>query len=440
MMNMINMMNSRGRLSTVSFVCAFACVANEGPIDEQGENAGGRNSCVDSSTVMTADEVSPLGFAAAEIIATASGSHDSPIFWTAGTHDGPIDIEVRPESGEGTLTVTIAHEGGEIRYVDSEPAPSDENTNDGSWAECPDRVEIDVHVSARTGGGALDESFETTLEAKMPRHATFTYEVDLDALSGSFQVENGNPDIEVGQANLEVGVSEFGIHGSLSGQLSMSGDGWVGVGFVGYATFPRETPFCVSSEIPIPFDAAFDGFSAADALALIHQATGLRLTWEGKSMDAGLLLAAAYDGRDVCVAVDDSESEAGRLRFGGSVTLVTDDARVDAELPVEFTAMAGPDGALHQTSVQTVASYGNLVPVDEMEQRFGRFGVDLSGFDLGGVDFAGAFVDSEVAGSQDGHLVVLGGHAPMCSDEPGAPCEGVSYEEVAYATWSNAGG
>ncbi|NJK31274.1 MAG: hypothetical protein HC927_02025 [Deltaproteobacteria bacterium] len=422
-------------LALLSCVAA-GCVEPEPEPLDNGENAGDFGECVNTPTVLASvDEVSALGFSAADVLAFADGEHGSPLFWRA--PDSEFGVEYGPESGEGSLTVSIAHSGGEIRFIDSEPKEG--NLGEGDFDDdCQDRLEIDVMAQINTAGGALAESLPVTLKASSDLLAQFDAEIPVEDLAGSMTVTALDPDFTVGPVALHVGVSSFGLNGSISGSVTVEGDGFAAAGFFQYAAFPSEEPRCGSGELLIPFDTALEGFSAADALALINQPWISQLTWQGGE-PVELELSAAHDGAEVCASVTPGFGTLGSLRFGAELMLTTGDGVVQAAFPITVTAEPNEMGALGQVHAWHEAPYGNLVDVSEFAERFGEFGVDVSDYDVAGIEFSGAFAPSDLPGSADGSLAVLGGILPNCSDEPGAPCEGIDVTELARAEWGNTG-
>ncbi|NVB41086.1 hypothetical protein G6O69_24820 [Pseudenhygromyxa sp. WMMC2535] len=398
--------------------------------DNLGSDAEGSYECVETATVLSSiDEVSALGFSAADVLAVAAGEHSSPMTWVDQIQDGLVEIEVGPESGESTIDLSLTHEGGEIRYIDSEPAESDYEID----IDCNDRLEIDVVAEVETGGGALAETLSVVLKAENIIQPYFQTALDLDALAGSMTVTTETPDLTIGAPSLQVGISSFGLNGTLTGMVELVSGNAVAAGFVEYASFPGGSNDCEFGDLSIPLDHALQGFSAADALALINDDWGLEIIWEEQSATA-LSLSAAHDGEAICAVVGSGEGEAGSLRFGAVLTLTGTD--LDATIPVEVVATADEMGALANVSVYSDI-YSSLVDAPDFADTYGEFGVDVSGYDLAGVEFSGAFAPSDVPGSADGSLAVLGAMNPDCSDVPGEPCEGIDTEELARATWAN---
>lgn len=409
---------------------ATACVAEPEPFDLDGETND--SACVGTPTALASlDEVSPLGFAAADVLGFAAGEHQSPLFWREQGSDSMV--EVGPESGESTLSVTISHEGGEIRYVDYEPAEGE-----GGFAEgfdCADQLEIDVMVEIGSGGGALAESIPVTLTAAHPLLAHFTAAIEPEDIAGSMSVTSTDPQFDVGAIDFDVGVSSYGLSGSITGMVTAEMGDTAVAGFVDYAVFPSATQSCGSDQLALPLDADVLGFTGADALALINRAWLFELTWQG-SEPVELTMSAAHDGESVCASL--VPGQANRLVFGATITLATGDGVVDAAFPVVVTAEANEQGELGQVHVYK-DNAGLLGDAADFAVDFGEFGVDVSGYDLAGIDFSGAFVDNDAPGSADGSLTVLAADNADCSGEPGDACEGIDVIELARAEWGNTG-
>lgn len=427
-------MTYSSRISAIALLltsaAATACIAEPEPFDLDGETNG--SACVGTPTVLASvDEVSPLGFAAADVLGFAAGEHESPLFWREQGSDSMV--EVGPESGESTLSVTISHEGGEIRYVDYEPAEGEGGFEEGF--DCADQLEIDVMVQIGSGGGALAESIPVTLTAAHPLLAHFAAAIEPEDIAGSMSVTSTDPQFDVGAIDFDVGVSSYGLSGSITGMVSAEMGDTAVAGFVDYAVFPSETQSCGSDQLALPLDADVLGFTGADALALINRAWLFELTWQG-SEPVELTLSAAHDGESVCASL--VPGQANVLVFGATITLATGDGVVDAAFPVVVTAEANEQGALGQVHVYK-DNAGLLGDAADFAADFGEFGVDVSGYDLAGIDFSGAFVDNDAPGSADGSLTVLAADNADCSGEPGDACEGIDVIELARAEWGNTG-
>ena len=378
--------------------------------------------CQEVVTVLSGvDATSEIGFTAADVLGVAEGSHTAPIFW----HQG--DVQFGPETGEGELGVEVSYAGGEIRYVHA-TAP------DAAEMGCVDRLEIDAGVKLHTAGGALNESFASTLRASQPDVAMIRHELAFDEIAGALEVTAVEPaNGEAAPISVELGVSTFGLFGSFDGGVEVHSGDAVAFGLQNYATFPTDGLDCdFPAEAPVPFDAEWAVVSAAEALALLDAFPALELHWDGDA-PTSLTIEAAPAGATACGRID-SNGLAAPLHFDVAVTMQSEDGRLDGALILRADANLDAEGELSELSIRRDAAYGDYASIADFEDAFGVHGVDLSGYDGGGITF-------DLTCSADGHhgaITVLAAEAHECSDEPGEPCEGTDMIELVGGTWSSA--
>lgn len=418
-------------LTLLTFLPACDFVKSEPdptPGDELASDAG----CDEVAVVLGGiDEESPLGFSAAELLGVVAGSHTSPMEWGAGLTEGPIQVAFGPESGAGSLTVGVKYAGGEVRHITSKPKSGEEG---GPAGLCNDRIEVDVAVTVESAGGAFAESFTAPLRATTRGIGEIRREIAVDDLKGSFEVTKLEPaDAEVAPISFEIGISGAGLFGRASSTVSMS-DGAVAVaGALQVARWPAADSACDYGEALVAAGDAVAGFSAEDALALLAAPSAFELTWQGEAPTAMTL--AVTPGEAVCAAIEGDSI--GALRIPADAAVTTADGRWSGSFAVEVWAQPAADGTLAAVRVQSFAPYASTVPAGEFEATFGLKEVDLAGFDEAALDFSGEFVPSGEGASATGQVTVLGVNLPMCSDEPGAPCEGNDYVEIENATWAS---
>jgi hypothetical protein len=432
-------------MSIRSFIPAFllfslsACDPAPADIDKNPEEEDDKNDdealdgggCVDEVTVLAGvEEASALGFSAADVLAVAAGSHASPMVWSGGLDDGPLNVAFGPEAGAGELTVGVTYNGGEVRFVKSVP---EDNGYDGGFAECSDRLEVDVDVAVDSAGGGFAEQFTAPLRATSRGIGRISHEIALDAFAGSFAVDALEPDnAVVDEVMLEIGISGSGLFGGASMMVQIDDGEVVGAGFIPVASWPAADSAC-DFEAPIGLDAAVALFSGDDALALVAAAGPLSLQWAGAEPTEMTL--ALTPGAVACAT--DSGSEAGALRIPASAQVVTADGRWDGSFAVELYAAPAADGSLASVRLGVPAAYASTVDAAQFEASFGLADVDLSGFDGGGLDFSGEFTPAQGGATAHGQVTVLAVNHHMCSNEPGAPCEGDDIQELDMATWTN---
>jgi len=131
--------------------------------------------CEDTPTAVAADEVTVLGFAAADVLAFADGSHEAPFDWA--NHD------------PSTLTLDVVADASTARFVDSEAVyPDDGGTYTLMAPVCTDRVEVDATLAFATADGRFDESWAVVLAAEAATGMSFHHEIDLETVVGSWDI------------------------------------------------------------------------------------------------------------------------------------------------------------------------------------------------------------------------------------------------------------
>jgi len=128
--------------------------------------------CVFTTTELSRDERSELGFRPDDVLAFAEGEQQVQFEWLQSG-----GVQYGPESGEGRLTVRLSVVGLPKlgRVVASK-----------SHALCEDQLRVPVRLALVTAGGALDETFVTTLSAANVDEATVTDSIPSEQLRGTF--------------------------------------------------------------------------------------------------------------------------------------------------------------------------------------------------------------------------------------------------------------
>ena len=198
------------------------------------------------------------------------------------------------------------------------------------------------------------------------------------------------------------------------------------------AVRPGSAPITVPATTPASASSRWAGVSAAEALALLDAFPALELHWDGDA-PTSLTIEAAPAGATACGRID-SNGLAAPLHFDVAVTMQSEDGRLDGALILRADANLDAEGELSELSIRRDAAYGDYASIADFEDAFGVHGVDLSGYDGGGITF-------DLTCSADGHhgaITVLAAEAHECSDEPGEPCEGTDMIELVGGTWSSA--
>jgi hypothetical protein len=416
-------------LTALALLCACDFM-HRGNDLESGDLADG--GCVDEVTVLTdLDAATALGFAPAEALALAVGEHASPITWGAGIDETFGAVHVGPESGAGTLTVGITHAGGEARFIHSKPAGAQD---EGAFALCSDRVEVDVEVTLSTAGGALAESFPAALRATTARIATIRHDLPIAGLAGSLAVQAEPADTEVGDLRLDLGVHASGLFGGLSATVALHLDDAVAATDLQVARWPGDAAECAYGEAPVGLADAVAGFSAEAALKRIAAAGPLQIAWNGGPAVGFTVAAAPADG-PVCATYEGFEGvPVGALRFAAEVTVESADQRWSGGFPVQIQATPDEAGELAAVELHVDAPYAAELPADEFAATYGLQGVDLTGYDGAALDFRAAYLPAGDGVDVQGVATVLGVVAHTCAPDANG-CEGDPHTELETAVW-----
>lgn len=386
---------------------------------ENGTGGGGTleggSSCEEDATELELDEVSPLGFAAEDVLGLAEGTHEATLTWVP---DGSAMATTTLEPGitEVTLVVEVA---GPASFVDAEPPSSGSSGGmiELGWV-CPDRVDVPVTVTLTTADGALDETLDGTLSATDAGSATLLVPIELDELEGTFSFEVVSPEGGVPiQTRLEVVFGEGIFAGRLSGTIEQRTDQVATAAGAVYAEWGYGA--CEHGEYPVDPEAAGAVTSAA-LLDVVNGASPLAVTW-GDGTETTLSLAAVADEPTVCwrPASEALGYPEDAYLLSAEVTLTSADGRLDAVQAVTLEASAA-DGA--PTAIALRSASAQPVEPEDFEATYG-----LTGVDLGEATDAYLTLDLDYQIEDDtvvvdGALTVRGTPPTDCVDTPTSTC------------------
>jgi hypothetical protein len=175
-------------------LCACAGGTDTGnPNDDRTTNTEGGGSCDEAARPLELDEITPLGVSAAELLSWVGGTHTETLAW----QDSAASFG--PEHGRSEITIEVESLG--ARFIDRSPKQSSGGAGTLAIPEialiggdpCADSVALDVRLHLSTAGGALDETVETTLQARARDYATGQLTLPTDLLTGSFQAQVSVP-------------------------------------------------------------------------------------------------------------------------------------------------------------------------------------------------------------------------------------------------------
>jgi hypothetical protein len=390
------------------------------------------------------DEATDLGTANG-LLSFAERSFDAPVTWQPRTGQ---TWHVAPESGQGSIHIEVTR-GENAYYVTSTPKVSENDRADGpgtglAAALCPaPRLAVDAHVTVSSDGGALAESFDTTLYASYRGVASFSVPVDLDKLDGTLSVAYDDPQTELVQVGLGATLTEAGMTGSLSGLLqrttadavsAMPGGGVIAVWPASAAC--ASEPYGDLSGIGVTGEQNALGITGDAAAELLAQTTPASVTWrDGTSTQLTLAVELTGEG---CLRASTIYGLDGSARYPAHFTLTSADGRLNASYDgvLESTPDRDANGVHGEAFLeleldQMTQSGFEGVAVPPAAERLGvRFSVDVDG-----------------AGQTSG-LVQLNGLAdPPCVTDPAVPepgsgqgqgspgCAGTTIIAVESATW-----
>lgn len=191
--------------------CAVGCAG--GQTGDEGEDWH----CSEEARALAADEVSPLGFSAADVLAYAQGSHSTSLEWQTAR-----SVPYGPETGVGELSIEVESLGS-ARFVERTAPKGAVKLIHGDC--CPESVEIDVQVTLRTAGGALNETFEAVLDAT-ERDAAYLLTLIQPPLRGALTFDSQalhSAHLEDVQLDARFGPSE--LSGSLHARFESEASG-----------------------------------------------------------------------------------------------------------------------------------------------------------------------------------------------------------------------
>ncbi len=200
---------------------------------ETGE-VDGNTPCIDTPTVLAGDEASALGFSGDELLAGKLGEKTAMLLFAS----EPTTLNDDIKGLSLPLTFTLRHEGGEIRFIDSEVNPDydDSGNESGFPGECTDRIEVDVLIDFVTDGGEFDEHREAVLTATTVERADVQVKLLPPGLMGSFDpatIYNPAEDPAWVVTQIQIGAFWDGAlsGGSLLNEVIVGGDdGFAGFG------------------------------------------------------------------------------------------------------------------------------------------------------------------------------------------------------------------
>lgn len=387
-------------------------------------------------TVIDVDEETALGFTAEDILAFAAGTHEETIHWLA-----PMNTTFGPESGDHAITITVTHDG-DVRFV--EPSTEADGTEDdlltdiGRPQGCTPWLEIDVHVTVETDGGALDESFDATLRTHNRLIATLFTHPDPDALGGDFEASFGIDGFVLGQLDLGMTFSENGVNGAFGGVFEMHTADAVAAGAGGDFAAIGDAR-CGTGNLAVGLNDQIAGNTlqgVLDAAAAHDEAT---ITWQDATTTISTL-AFTPDESTGCVLLDDSLVGDVAFTLVGKLAMVSEDGRLDGEWNGTLQATLAADDTVARIHFQIEAEGLPAVTEPGAAAAYGFPMEDVSGFDSAAI-YAGVVIED---GALSGMVGLTGYTLAECAggdpDEEMEPAPDVDPDVGGGGTAGSTGG
>jgi hypothetical protein len=301
---------------------------------------------------------------------------------------------------------------------------------------------LDVRLHVSTSGGALNETIETTLEAKARDFVSGHVTLPTDTLTGSFvadaAVPNGSVATGAPKLSLDFALSEYGDQGRLSlfSEFKSNDGQSVGQGGSGMvARFPADDS-CESGSIGVSADQSVRGLSMAALLQSLNGSSPARLDGSAATLE----LAFASSSQRVCVQL--GAADASTLAFPGRVTLHSSDQRIDGSIDVTLSG-AATAGVLEHSGA--VANDFLLDPVLASAAR-PRYAIaqalDFSSYDGGAFEFSTEVTGSEAVGAlrayglDQAECVTTPSPIEPSGEQGSAGCRGTDRIVLWSASWS----
>jgi hypothetical protein len=158
--------------------------------------------CVDTATAVAADELTPGGFAATDVLALTAGARDELLTW----HDQTTT----------PLVLEVVSDGAGSQWIDSVADYTGVTIDIG--IECPSRLEVPATFDFATEDGSFTEHFDVTLVATTVDAAELHVDLMKTTLSGSFDPTDWpTDDYDSMEMSLNANFDAAGDSGTIAG-------------------------------------------------------------------------------------------------------------------------------------------------------------------------------------------------------------------------------
>lgn len=298
-----------------------ACADQQGSQPAQGTQVR----CVDTpQTLPSLSSPTPLGTTAQAILDFSVGPRTDTLYWQNEALGGELSFSTAPERGRTQITTELLPAGTPPRWIVSTPESPTNTPIDA--VDCPDRLEIDVILKAQSSGGALAESFATTLVATSPHAARIRHIPTAEQrLGGGLAlVESSLAGVELKRININMSYTAAAHYGTLRGLVGRDGK----ITTVELASWPNaplnRDPALVQAclqqddQFYLPYGETLLGFSEQSALKLINSHNPLHVQPHSGRQSSGTLRLALTQDRTCVSSISELAEVRDRHQFGHS--------------------------------------------------------------------------------------------------------------------------
>lgn len=241
------------------------------------QNCRTQDHCEDNvSTLESLTDETPQGVSGAQLLATAQGVHGGTLRWTPIEAQGGAVVTTNVEVEASELTVEIAYDGGEIRFVDSRRVDGTALQQNDVAIFCNDRIEVDVRVTVSTTDGLLSGvvvaplvlGLDIPLEDESDTRPT-SLSIELDELDGTLEILAVDPpdpnalelhlNLQFDAGRLDASIDGIAIYTGSSPGGCGNGDAGGGSGTAGTVDVARLDPPSTSGGTDTGVDSTTDG-------------------------------------------------------------------------------------------------------------------------------------------------------------------------------------
>lgn len=358
-------------LLLLSAACTTGQIGGEVDVDDrEGDDASGDACVVEAERALEADEDTGLGFSSSSVMAAVAGTFEVEAEF--GIEPGaPEEVELSPEAGATTLTLTVTPIEGSAKVVERNQRAYDSHDGEEVAADydeedCRDQLQFEADVTVETENGALRETFRATFVSEDGVLVSTSIPVDLEALEGTLALDASElENAEIKQLRLSAQFALGSVRGELSGVVEQDLGDAVSGGGLSVLRFPEG-----GCEYGFELDAESEAGEALSDALLSH--TTFSFTFDGAEPTP--MTVTPELGR-MCFEPSFQEG-GGSVRAPLSLGVVTEDGRIDGTFELVVQLSLQEDGTPVYVNVYRDGYLGNVIPAGDFESVTGITGIE----------------------------------------------------------------